>query len=277
MAAIQDAKHTNVSTGEHSLSTAVDSLGRIELHDRKLTKILSSYPRLRPALSEAHQRIYTSHYLQNREGSGCITRFKNGLEAWMHKRIASRQHGREVLEIGAGTLNHLTYEPAGLLYDAVEPFRELWAGRPGLSRLRNMYGSIHELDEQSRYDRIFSIAVLEHLTELPRVVAAAGLRLRPDGRFQAGIPSEGAFLWGLGWRLSTGVSFRFRTGLSYTDLMCHEHVNQAREILQICDWLFEEVEIERFPMPLHHFSFYTTFEARLPRVDRCRRLLKEYL
>ena len=242
-----------------------------------LKSILSSYPRPRPCLSEAHQRIYVSHYLNNREGNGCLTRLKNGLEAWMHRRIAYRQHGREVLEIGAGTLNHLPYEPADLEYDAVEPFQELWAGRTGLSRLRTIYKSVLEIPEENRYDRIISVAVLEHLTELPQIIAASALRLRPNGRFQAGIPSEGGLLWSLAWRLSTGISFRLRTGLSYAELMRHEHVNAAQEILTVCDWIFEQIEVERFPSPSHHFSLYTVLEGRHPRIERCRELLARHL
>lgn len=240
-----------------------------------LGDILSSYPRSRPALSEAHQQIYVSHYLENREGTGHLTRFKNNLEAWMHKQIASHQYGNEVLEIGAGTMNHVAYEPPGLLYDAVEPFRELWQGRPGLLGIRNVYKSVAEIPEQLRYDRIFSIAVLEHLTDLPRVVAMAALRLRAGGRFQAGIPSEGGLFWGLAWRISTGVSFRLRTGLPYKDLMRHEHVNRAAEILAICSWFFEEIKIKRFPTPFHHLSFYCVVEGRRPRSARCCAQIKE--
>lgn len=193
----------------------------------------------------------------------------------MHRQVALHQHGHEVLEIGAGTLNHLPYEPADLVYDAVEPFEDLWKGRPGLSRLRRMYRSITEVPTDARYDRVFSVAVLEHLTELPRIIAEAALRLRSGGVFQAGIPTEGGFLWGLAWRLSTGISFRLRTGLSYSQIMRHEHVNCAREIVVVCRWLFDEIEIDRFPLSTQHLSFYTVLEGRGPRLARCRKLIGE--
>lgn len=193
----------------------------------------------------------------------------------MHRRIASRQHGREILELGAGTLNHLQYEPACLSYDAVEPFRDLWEGRSGAARVRRMYESVTEVPVQAKYDRVISVAVLEHLTDLPRVVADAAMRLRPDGIFHAGIPSEGGFLWGLGWRLSTAIAFRARTGLRYADIMRHEHVNTAREIISICEWLFGHVSIERFPVRLHHLSFYAVIEAHRPNIKRCRKLLQD--
>ena len=236
-------------------------------------QILRSYPRSRPSLSEAHRRIYVAHYLENREGNGALTRLKKSMEAWMHRRVAARQQGGEILEIGAGTLNHVRFEPKSLVYDAVEPFRQLWEGRSDVQRLRNLYDSLAAIPEHVRYDRIFSIAVLEHLTDLPGIVAQAGLHLRPDGCFQAGIPSEGGFLWGLAWRLTTGISFRLRTGLPYSDIMRHEHVNTSVDIIAVCSYLFEHVVVHRFPTRSHHFSFYAVIEAHGPRIQRCRELL----
>jgi SAM-dependent methyltransferase len=269
MAKIYGENPAGACTADSVASTGVD------ISEEELSRFFSSYPRSRPPLSERHQRIYLSHYLENREGSGALTRLKNSMEAWMHRRVASHQHGREVLEIGAGTLNHLRYEPDSLSYDAVEPFRELWEGRSGAQLIRNMYESVMEIPREAKYDRIFSIAVLEHLTDLPRVVAEAGIRLRPDGIFQAGIASEGGVMWELGWRLSTAIAFRVRTGLAYEDIMRHEHVSTAGEILAVCRWLFEEVRIERFPTALHHLSFYAVVEAHRPYVERCRELLQD--
>ena len=57
----------------------------------------------------------------------------------------------------------------------------------------------------------------------------AALRLEADGVFQAGIPSEGGFLWGIAWRLSTGISYYLRTGLGYGVVMRHEHIDSAFE------------------------------------------------
>lgn len=251
------------------MDTAVDD------SNRNLNSLLDSYPRERFPLSEQHQQVYVSHYLENREGQSVLTRLKNSMEAWMHRQTALHQHGNEVLELGAGTLNHLQYEPAHLSYDAIEPFQELWQGSSRLQRVRTMYPSITDVPMQPKYHRVISIAVLEHLTDLPRVVAETALRLRPDGLFQAGIPSEGGFLWGLGWRLSTAVAFRARTGLPYAEIMRHEHVNTANEIITICRWLFANVNVRRFPLGLHHLSFYTVIEADNPNVGRCCNLLKD--
>jgi hypothetical protein len=111
------------------------------------------------------------------------------------------------------------------------------------------------------------------LTDLPRRVAQSGLLLRPGGFFAAGIPTEGGFLWGLGWRMTTGVAYRLRTGLDAGVIMRHEHVNNAQEILAIIEYFFEEVTIEHFPLPTFHWSFYTSIKASQPHIEWCRRYL----
>jgi SAM-dependent methyltransferase len=177
--------------------------------------------------------------------------------------------------LGAGTLNHRRYEPLDAEYDAVEPFRELFQGRDDARYVRTFFGDVSEIPLDRQYRRIISIAVLEHMTNLPVDLANATRRLHPDGTFQAGIPSEGGLLWWMGWRFSTGISYCFRTGLDYGVVMRHEHVNRAPEIVAVIRYLFRKVAIQRFPFPGHHSSFYTYVEARAPDYDRCKQLLAQ--
>ncbi|HSQ80055.1 MAG TPA: methyltransferase domain-containing protein, partial [Casimicrobiaceae bacterium] len=221
-----------------------------------IAALLDTYPRPRPPLTQAHEAIFAQQYRINRDGSGAVEGLAQRLERWMHARVA-RQPGGPILELGAGTLNHLQFEPPGETYDVVEPFHELYRGRPEAARIRSFYDSVGEVPPDRSYHRIVSVAVLEHLTDLPREVAGAALHLRPGGIFQAGIPSEGGFLWGIGWRFSTGISYRLRTGLDYGIVMRHEHVNRAPEILAVVRHLFERVAVRRFPFQGHHASFYT--------------------
>jgi SAM-dependent methyltransferase len=159
------------------------------------------------------------------------------------------------------------------VYDAVEPFKELWADSPERRLVRRIYDDLAAVPEQNRYDAILSVAVLEHLTDLPAVVARAAMLLREGGSFRAGFPSEGGLLWGLAWRLTTGVEYRLKRGLDYGAIMRHEHVNTAREITSVLEYFFENVELARFPLPFAQLSFYTAATARNPRLTRCREFL----
>ena len=238
----------------------------------ELAPLLKSYPRRRPPLSPAHQKVYAEQYRLNREGAGAIENVAQRLERWMHRRVASMQGG-PVLELGAGTLNHRRYEDPSIAYDVVEPFRELYAGKPEAQSVRAFYDSVADIPADRRYARVISIAVLEHMENLPADIANAALLLDERGVFQAGIPSEGGFLWGAAWRLSTGISYYLRTGLDYATLMRHEHLNSAPEIVTILRHLFADVRLRRFPLPWHHASFYTYIDARGPNRVRCRSLL----
>jgi hypothetical protein len=188
----------------------------------------------------------------------------------MHRKIAARKTGGRILELGAGTLNHIQYEKSFNVYDFVEPFTDLWNDSIMLSSTSGHYSDIRDVPSVNRYDRVLSVAVLEHLTDLPYIVSRSALLLDNSGIFQAGIPAEGGLLWGLAWRCVTGPAYRRRTGLDYGTLMRHEHVNTANEILAVIRHFFQNVRTWRFPLPHLHLSFYIYVEASGPRVGLCR-------
>lgn len=217
-----------------------------------------------PSMTEA----YDTAYQDNRRRAGMVHKVSEKLEAWMHRRVAGRGTG-DILEIGAGTLNHVPYEPADGHYDVIEPFEALYQGSPQLERVRKLYGDVSQLEADAKYGRIISIASLEHMTDLPAVISKAALHLAETGIFQAGIPSEGGALWGLSWRLSSGLAFRLKTGLDWGEYMRYEHINRADEIIYLARYFFNHVRLSRFPFPLHHASLYAYIEASQPNTERC--------
>src|SRR5260370_9574696 len=108
-----------------------------------LERLLMSYPRERPPLPPALAAIYHDTYVSSREGRGVLYRITQSLEAWMHRRVAADSApGQTVLEIGAGTLNHLRFEAADETYDVVEPYTALYDSRPETNRVRAFYAYI---------------------------------------------------------------------------------------------------------------------------------------
>ena len=191
----------------------------------------------------------------------------------MHRRVAADSAaGQKILEIGCGTLNHLRYERWPQQYDVVEPYTKLYADRPERDAVRSCYADLADVPAENRYDRIISVAALEHVLDLPRLVAQAALHLEPQGTFAAGIPSEGGLLWGFAWRATVGLACRIGSGLNYGDLMRHEHVSRAKEIVGILSYFFATCRVRRFPTPWHPLSLYTFLLCRDPRHDRCRQV-----
>ena len=230
-----------------------------------------AFPKKREPLPPAYAAIYLQHYRNSREGNSKVLGLAQYAERWMHKKVAQDVRGSEpraTLEIGAGNLNQLPYEPLTAPYDIVEPFRELFESAAGLGRIRKIYNDITEIPPESRYDRITSVAVLEHLCKLPELIARSALLLAQDGTFRAGIPSEGTLLWRLGWHVTTALDFRARYNLDYRVLMKYEHVNTAREIEDVLRYFFASTSASVFGLS-RLLSFYQFFVCSQPRLDRC--------
>lgn len=231
---------------------------------------LENFPKQRQPLPVEYQQIYERHYKENRGGYTTASRLAQIMEGWMHKQVAAGNDSspRSTLEIGAGTLNHLIYEPAASPYDVVEPFAQLIQSSAKIARIRNIYNDIFEIPADLRYNRIISVATLEHVCDLPKLIAKSALLMCPEGQFRAGIPSEGTWFWKLAWKLSTGLEFRIRFGLDYGLIMKHEHVNTAAEIGSVLRYFFNEVELKVFGFA-KSVSLYQFFCCEKPDLRRC--------
>ncbi len=232
--------------------------------------VFESYPKQRPELPAAYKAIYEKAYAENRKGETRATSLAQRMERWLHHAVAKDASAdRSTLELGAGTLNQLPFEPASQSYDIVEPMTFLYEGSPQRGRVRDAFAEIEDVPADRRYDRITSCAVLEHVCDLPMVIARSALLLAPGGSFRASIPAEGGFLWTAAWTLTTGLEFRLRHKLDYGVLMRHEHVNTAAEIEEVVGYFFKQVKVRSFGLG-RQLSFYRFIEAYDPDLDRAR-------
>jgi SAM-dependent methyltransferase len=233
---------------------------------RDLESVLARFPKTRPTLPSKLQAIYTRQYIENRAGATPAASASQTLERWLHRQVAADGGVGATLEIGAGTLNQLAFEPANPAYDVVEPFEELYAASPLRARIRTIFEDVADVPDGAAYARITSVASLEHICDLPLVLARAVRLLAPGGTLRTAIPSEGGFLWKLGWMCTTGLEFRLRHGLDYGLMMAHEHVNDAAEIETLIRALFDEVEVRSFGFG-RQLSLYRFLAARRPRLE----------
>lgn len=230
-----------------------------------MNEILRRYPKRRPDLPEEHRRVYDEHYLANRNAHYRTTSVSSRMEAWMHRHVAKDLRAGQApstLEVGAGTLNHLPYEPSVSTYDVVEPFQLLLDHSVHRGRIRHTYRTIAEVPVTQRYDRIVSIATFEHLEDLPDVVSRCVRLLAPGGQLRIGIPNEGTLLWRLGTTV-TGLEFRMKYGLDYQTLMRYEHVNTADEIEAVLRCFFHTVTVAVCGIS-RRLAFYRFLECGSP-------------
>ena len=104
---------------------------------------IKNYPKTRPLLEPEIEKIYNSIYLNNRQGSSGATSIAQKLETWMHlKANKFIRDGRNILEIGAGTLNHLNFDKSYESYDVIEPFKELYLNSKNRNKVNNFYSDV---------------------------------------------------------------------------------------------------------------------------------------
>jgi len=238
--------------------------------------MFENYPKTRTILPKELQAIYKQHYKSNREGTTAASGLAQKMEQWLHKKVADdveKSHNKKTLEIGAGTLNQLMYEQPSY-YDIVEPFRELYENSPRLKNVKNVYNDIDEIEISQKYDRVISVATFEHILDLPKVVAKSCLLLNSKGSLRTSIPNDGTVLWGLGWRLTTGIEFRLRYGQDYGIMMRHEHVNTAAEVEEVLNYFYAVNKSQVFGLS-KGIAFYRFYESSEPNVKRAEKYLDE--
>lgn len=241
-----------------------------------LNDLINIYPKTRPALPQKFQDVYVVHYKSNRSDDLSINSIGARLERWMHNQVATplqEQKDIRILELGAGNLNHVRYENNYSVYDVVEPFVELFEASS--QTVDKRYDGVFDIDENNKYDKICSIAVLEHLEELPYIIAKSALLMDNNAVFNFGIPSEGTILWKLGSDYTTGISFKKRYNLDYAYLQRYDHINTALEIEHVCNLLFNDVQCKVFGLN-RGLSLYQYFECRQPNLELCQQLLQHY-
>ncbi len=193
------------------------------------------------------------------------------MEAWLHKQIAkdiSNNHkDLKTLEIGAGTLNHTDYEQNITHYDIIEPFTELFENSKKLSRVKNIYKDILDI-ENAEYERIISIATFEHIVDLPVIVAKAALLLSKQGELRVSIPNEGTIMWKLG-TMVTGYEYKKMYGLDYQVLMKYEHVNTANEIESVLKYFFNTTKTNVYGIS-RKFAFYRSIICKEPNIEKAK-------
>ena len=233
--------------------------------------VFDNFPKTRQELPPEFMAIYESHYKKNRQGETKATSLSMKMERWLHAKVAGdvqTEAGSSLstLEIGAGMLNQLPFEPSVLNYDIVEPFKELYHGSDYLSRVRRVYANINEVPAGMKYDRITSIATFEHILNLPEVVAKAVTLLEKSGSLRVSIPNEGTILWKLG-TLVTGYEFKRLYGLNYQVLMKYEHVNTADEIEAVLKYFFHSASTSVFGIN-KKLAFYRFINCTGPDFDK---------
>ncbi len=158
----------------------------------------------------------------------------------------------KTLEIGAGLGGHLPFENLELQDYYCLDYREEFCKvlRTRMDPARVLCGDIQTRLpwNDNTFDRIVSIHILEHLTDLPKALDEVSRLLKPDGVFDVVIPCEGGVAYSLARRISAQRLFEKNFKMSYTPIIRAEHLSSFSEIVTELAKMFEIKESQYFPL-----------------------------
>lgn len=223
---------------------------------------MTKWPKQIPELTEAQRRTrdewmrYWHEELPHK--FGIVEKFNHGFPASFAYPPTRVQKGDKILtlEIGAGLGEHIYHEDLSLQTYYTLELRENMAGIIK-SRFPDINCTIGDIQQKTGFpdkyfDRIIAIHVLEHLPDLPAAVHEVHRILKDDGIFQVVIPCEGGLAYGFARQISSVRMFNKKfgdRGMSYMWMMKKtEHINTAREILDVLSETFSRESVHYFPL-----------------------------
>ena len=209
-------------------------------------------------LPSKYKKIYKEHYIDYASKESLFRKIIYLFESWYHRKAGEiYPNAKKILDVGAGSLSHLTFESNYQIYDIVEPKEYLLKhSKLKILKISNRYLDLKNIPKDNQYDKILSIMVLEHVRDLDNHLKEISNKLTDSGLFVIEMAAQDDFLYWLSWRCSTGLFFCIRHGLDYGVLMRYERINSYDEIIINLKRYFSIKEIKSFPFNLRNFRIY---------------------
>lgn len=209
-------------------------------------------------LPTKYQKIYKENYIEYAGKNSIFRKIVSIFESWYHNQASSIYPSADkILDVGSGSLFHLKFESNYKIYDIVEPKKYLLDNCPKeLLKIQNYYENLKDIPIESKYDKILSIMVLEHVEDLDLHLKLISQKINNSGKFIVEISAQNDFLYWLSWRCSTGFIFWLKYRLDYGVLMNFERLNSYEKILKTIKKYFLIIEKKAFPFNIRNFRIY---------------------
>jgi len=223
-----------------------------------------------PDWAEWNSDSVYAHFYNDTQRSG-VGKIVNDAGYRIHRE--TRLTGKTVLEIGPGTLEHLSFANGipekYLVIDVNQDFLDIAtakltkSGIPTEAIITSRDTITLPLPTAS-VDTIISFYSLEHLHPLGLHLDEMERVLKPGGELVGAIPAEGGLAWGLGRYLTSRRWLRRNTTIDPGKIICWEHVNFADQIISALKDRFELDFLAHWPLrlPSPDVNLVTSFVAR---------------
>lgn len=204
----------------------------------------------------AYQARWAATYRESNYEHGLAAWFLRRSHVWCEQRFGHDRHFPQVLEVGAGTGEHIGSVLHGFdeywMTDITAPMLErIDAGNPqrrGKIIVKSEDATRLSFADHS-FDRLIAAHVLEHLPDPHRVLREWVRVVRPGGVISLVLPCDPGLAWRLG--RSLGPRRRFtRAGIDYDYWMAREHINPINNLAALLKYYFDRIETSWRPLRL---------------------------
>lgn len=193
----------------------------------------------------------------NNSGHHLIEKFINENEVFDH-----------VLEVGAGTGQHLQYvKHKYKKYTLTDISESLLHEAEKLHKDKNSLAfEIADATQlpydDNQFDRLVSVYNLEHLPQPHNVLKEWQRVVKPGGTISIAIPAEGGLAWRLGRHFSTRRSFA-KHDLDLDYIIAREHINAAYNLISLIKHYFPKRRDSYYPLRIPLLDINLVYACRL--------------
>jgi ubiquinone/menaquinone biosynthesis C-methylase UbiE len=204
---------------------------------------------------DEYMRQWAHAYQNSNYGSGLAAWLLRKSHEWCEASFGQDQFFGRVLEVGAGTGEHLGH--------VRHRYDEYWvtdANLPMLSQAvrgsASMRGGrvVTQQEDATRlsfadasFDRLIATHVLEHLPDPHRVLREWARVIRPGGCLSLVLPCDPGLAWRFGRMLGPRRRFQ-KAGIDYDYWMAREHVNAINNLVTFIRYYFSDVQEQWLPL-----------------------------
>jgi phosphatidylethanolamine/phosphatidyl-N-methylethanolamine N-methyltransferase len=193
-------------------------------------------------------RRWADTYEHSNYDSGLSGYFLRKSHLWSENAFGVDVHFPKVLEVGAGTGVHLSYVRHTFaeywMTDLHTPFLERAAAAArrtqGSVRVAREDASSLSFDD-STFERVIAVHVLEHLRDAHRVLREWVRVLKPGGVLSLVLPCDPGVAWRVGRAVGSRGKF-VKAGIEYDYWMAREHVNPINNLIAFVRHYFDDVQ-----------------------------------
>jgi SAM-dependent methyltransferase len=137
---------------------------------------------------------------------------------------------------------------------------------PGSRRISNYSIQSKTQFENSTFDRVLTVHVLEHLPNLPAALLEIIRILKDDGCFDVVIPCEGGLAYSIARKISAQRYFEKTFKMDYLPIVKSEHINTFPEIMAELKKYFKVEQSSFFPLKVPFYPINLCTAMRLTKI-----------